>query len=527
MASNRHLARKLLYGSVSAAALLVAAPVAFADDSQPANQTDVQAIQARVQQLQARLKALKNPDGEAVNTDTQAAITAVPAPPQPAGPSGPKAQMANLADKGHAGPADAVVGGDFPGSWKLPGSNTSMGIHGYVKADFIYDFDHAAGDSFNWSSLPRKGTIGAERGRGDARFHVRQTRIVFDTETPTDYGQLHTRITGDFFGAGSGPGVRAGNNGFGNAFVTNSYLFRLFQAYAQLGPVLVGHTYTLFMNDIGGADTIDFNGPAGVSFIRQAGVRWVQNFGKFQLAVAAENPQDYWTTNATASPAIAASVPGAAGTYGNDGWSLQTIPDFIARAEYNDTWGSLQLSGVTQHNEIDSGIPIAVFGHTQKSSIQQFGVLGAIWLKNFWGSDTFGAEATYGGVGRYLNGGGSNAENGATLVPTPTLTSMHLVGNDILGFAAYYTHYWKDDLRSTLAYGRDHTYWNSMAGLIQSLVTTVQTGHANLIWSPVKSVDVGLEVSYARDNYGGHIPGNPSTIGDDLRLQVGATAKFD
>jgi len=40
-----------------------------------------------------------------------------------------------------AAPADAVVGGDYPGSFKLPGSDTSFSIHGYTKLDFVYNFD--------------------------------------------------------------------------------------------------------------------------------------------------------------------------------------------------------------------------------------------------------------------------------------------------------------------------------------------------------------------------------------------------
>ncbi|HXE47540.1 MAG TPA: hypothetical protein VN663_04165, partial [Ramlibacter sp.] len=30
--------------------------------------------------------------------------------------------------------------GSFPGSFKIPGTNTSMKFGGYVKADFIHDF---------------------------------------------------------------------------------------------------------------------------------------------------------------------------------------------------------------------------------------------------------------------------------------------------------------------------------------------------------------------------------------------------
>ena len=43
----------------------------------------------------------------------------------------------------------AVATGDFPGSWKMPGTNTSVSFSGYVKLDAIYDFDQGnMGDSF-------------------------------------------------------------------------------------------------------------------------------------------------------------------------------------------------------------------------------------------------------------------------------------------------------------------------------------------------------------------------------------------
>ena len=48
-----------------------------------------------------------------------------------------------------AAPANAVVGGDKPGSFRLPGSNTSVAIGGYAKLDLIYDFSKDVGDSFS------------------------------------------------------------------------------------------------------------------------------------------------------------------------------------------------------------------------------------------------------------------------------------------------------------------------------------------------------------------------------------------
>jgi hypothetical protein len=61
-----------------------------------------------------------------------------------------------------AAPAQAVTGGDHPGSFKLPGSNTSMKIGGYTKGDLYYDVDQDLGDTFNTVFLAPDG-VGRDR----------------------------------------------------------------------------------------------------------------------------------------------------------------------------------------------------------------------------------------------------------------------------------------------------------------------------------------------------------------------------
>lgn len=108
-------------------------------------------------------------------------------------------------------------------------------------------------DSFAVSSIARNGTAAAGQG-SDFRMHARQSRIRFDTRTPTDWGSLRTRIEGDFFG-------NTGNERF-----SNSSAFRIRHAYGQLGPVLGGQTWSTFMDQDTFFDTVDFFGPAGQEF---------------------------------------------------------------------------------------------------------------------------------------------------------------------------------------------------------------------------------------------------------------------
>ncbi len=274
---SRGQIRKTLYGSVSGMALLLAATPAVlaADDSDP--QIDPQAmqqLQARVAAIKARVKALQADQAAQPQTDpSDTAATVALEPPAPS--KAVSSHLESIALQGHAGPADAVVGGDFPGSFKLPGSDTSISIRGQVKADFIYDFNEQVGDSFVSTLIAPKGVFfapgGADVNRGGfVRMIARDTRVTFETRTPTSYGDLKTFIDTDFYGADNfaGPGNEGGlaGGGFGNAFVTNSFTMRVRQAYGQLGPVLVGQTWSTFMNDIGGADTLDFYGPTGIAF---------------------------------------------------------------------------------------------------------------------------------------------------------------------------------------------------------------------------------------------------------------------
>ena len=95
MASNKF--NVALLGSVTVAAMMAAGPV-LADE---------------VSDLKAQIEALSQ---KVQNIETQ------------------KSQPAVI-------PANVVTGGDFPRSFKLPGSNTSLKFGGYVKLDAIYDVD--------------------------------------------------------------------------------------------------------------------------------------------------------------------------------------------------------------------------------------------------------------------------------------------------------------------------------------------------------------------------------------------------
>ena len=87
--------------------------------------------------------------------------------------------------------------GLFPGTYLIPGTNTSFKWYGFVRVDGIFDLNPIAStDSFVTAAIP------IPQGRGqNFDFNARYSRLGLDTWTPTPWfdWDVHTRIEVDFF----------------------------------------------------------------------------------------------------------------------------------------------------------------------------------------------------------------------------------------------------------------------------------------------------------------------------------------
>src|SRR6185312_13702920 len=144
-----------------------------------------------------------------------------------AGAPGAVAQQAT-GDQAVSGQA-APGGGSFPGSFLVPGTNTSIKIGGFAKGVLIYDLGKTTSepDVTVVQGIPLSGSANPH---GGLRMHARQSNINVDVRTPTSYGELDTFILLDFFGQN----VAANESG------ANTQNARLVLAYGTLGPLLVG-----------------------------------------------------------------------------------------------------------------------------------------------------------------------------------------------------------------------------------------------------------------------------------------------
>lgn len=421
-------------------------------------------------------------------------------------------QSTTKAQKEQVAPAQAVTGGEFPGSWKLPGSDTSISFSGYVKADSFFTMNApstAIGDSFAVTAIPMKGSAANSQG-GDFRMHSRQSRLRFDSRTPTDWGSLRTRIEGDFFGPA------------GNQRVSNSDSFRVRHAYGQLGPVLAGQTWSTFMDQDTFFDTVDFYGAAGQEFTRQTQIRYTASvMDALSADLAIENPEQNNAVTAGPNAALTQNVNG-----------VDRMPDFVVALRYRPSWGAINVSGVARQFNYNSG------NNFDDTTWGGGGHAGA--TVKLWGKDTIGAVINYGkGLGRYVNGSAEDYYvTGATPGAAPTAASNTITPVSTLGGWGSFTHYWADNLRSNIIGGAQTADIpvGQLGAAANGQTDQIVTAHINLIWNPVSKVSIGLEymmgwreVASSRNTpngAGNALAPSGNTAGSAQRLQLGMQYNF-
>ncbi|MBL4822068.1 MAG: hypothetical protein JKX90_00900 [Colwellia sp.] len=294
--------------------------------------------------------------------------------------------------------------------------NDKITFGGYIKAD-IRTIDGEVGSPVtNDEYWIGHGAVVADHTATD--FSVNETRF--------NAKYVHGDVTGfiemDFYGGG------------GNEIISNSSHPRLRHAFIKYKNILVGQTWTTFMNTSALAEAADFGGPLNASaFIRQGQIRYTN--GGLQLSL--ENPY---------------SDKGDA--------SEDSIPDIIAKYTFKGDWGNVSVSGVARQ--------LNTLGGDTESAVG-YGIAGRI---NTVGKDDFRFQVHGGNTGRYVG----------------VVAARDLVGEEVEETTSYmvaYRHFWNDDMRSTVFYGstdadKANTKRNHMA--------------VNLFKNYTKQLSFGVEV---------------------------------
>jgi hypothetical protein len=457
----------------------------------------------------------------------------------------------------------AVTAGSFPRSILIPGTDTSIKIYGQIAESIDY-WMSGGGNIVNISpqttgvegsggSLPNislRGTVASTRGNGVFSISPRESKIGFETRTPTPYGEARTVFEFDFVGSTTfAPG------GTDPTSVSDNLVPRLRYAYGTLGGLLAGQATSNFSDPDANGETLDFAGNVGEpGHVRIPQIRYTMPaWWGASFSVSAETPDTtianpngveasdagvvpILTTTcptgatATVSTATASTCTTALLTSGNTPLNpaKSTAPDLTAAWYLPQPWGHVDLSAVLRpgidvtdgrffdHQFIGYGghlgfdIKPGWLGWIKDDIIFHFVIGDTIGpylnnSSNFDVATNYGAPSTSAVAGTY---GGLNvpatAANAALIRFKPTQEMGAEIG---------YQHWWLDNLRSNINGG-----FNAHYGIPISLVNATGPGtvaaasggqaaaidkelisaHVNLIWNPVSFVDIGLEYTWGQ-----------------------------
>ena len=468
---------------------------------------------------------------------------------------------------GEPGPAGvAMIGGSFPRSFLIPGTDTSIRVGGFT--DLTIDYWLSGGPA-NGNATTTVGSTGQLQviplnihgqtvpgfptpgnavpvNTAASRGHVfwmspRESRLNVETRTPTALGEARTYLEMDFAGA----------NNFSTQNLTqvsNGLVPRLRLAYGTLGGFLAGQAESNFRDSDAEPETLDFGGPAGIAGPSRVPQIRYSITGPWDSAWSAslESPQTEVITPAglVTTDTNTQALPGGPGpitsatTTGcvangvtistTTGCTLSgnpaknTAPDLALASYWAQPWGHVDFRFILRNLDFQDGHLIS----------KQFigyggGVSGDVkpgWFG--WQKDDITWQFTLGtGIGRsiYDNTNAALATNYLT-APQTEAAARNILIRPIteFGAAAGYQHFWRPDLRSTVAYG--YAYYDVPSQLIgptQAIVSNkeLMTAHANIIWSPIAFIDTGIEYVWGQRRVVANIRGSENTVIGKFRVK--------
>ena len=351
---------------------------------------------------------------------------------------------AGVADPGTAAQPVAAVAAPqstIPGGFIIPGTRSSVHLYGNAEAHVIHDFrQSSAPDVFTDLTFQPLNNAGGQKGK--TQFTAETSRLGFETSTPAADGELKTKLEVDFYSYGA----------------DHRNLLRLRHAYGEYGGWLIGQTWSTFMDVDDLPETVDFNGPIGAPFSRRTMVRYAFGDAKtgVRVTLAAESPADH-----------------AGGPSANE-----RFPQLVARLDKTFDWGAINVRALT---------------HEKRSPTQTKRGYGVA----IGGSYKLGEKDTFMGQFTRVDGDvdqlyGSNGY--AIDATTGAITFDHNKGL-VLGYA----HVFSDKLRGNASVG-----FNRGQSAQSADNRTLQEAFFNLIYTPIKNVDLGGEWMYGeRKNFAG------------------------
>ena len=365
-------------------------------------------------------------------------------------------------------PPDVITAGDFPGSIRIPGTDAAVKFGGRVRVAVVTTIDPLGSrDRFLTNSIPVDPAPSPDSGK-QTNINANTSRFNFELRTPTGAGQMRAFIEGDFFGTGN--------------------TFRLRHAFGQFHGFLFGQTWSTFSDPAANHDDLDFEGVSSENVVRQPQIRHTWTLPRNQTVAAAIETPRVDVTNGVGS---------------------DVYPDLIGRyiwkfgGSKQQEEGHLQIAGVArQIRATSSAFPddfVTEYGWG-------IGISGVVPFYYFNLTDRFIFQLNGGaGIGRYIND--LNSLGGQDGVFDPVTGDFEVLS--AFGWFLDYEHMWKRWHRTRDMNLRSSVIW-SVVTVDNASFQTDDSYHrtqrlvGNLIWSPIKRMDVGVEYLWgARRNKDG------------------------
>jgi Porin subfamily len=414
------------------------------------------------------------------------------------------------------------------GFYYIPGTDICLRVGGYLWGDIEYN-DRGYGVQANGTGFNR------DNGDSYVTFRVRNV-IQFDARTNTEYGTLRSYFSGGWQYTTYNNGISS-TTSFNATGINQSYSTTLAtnwewfydRAFIQFAGLTMGYVGSFFDFD----PSLVIDQQSSKSFKFTPAFAYTAQFGSGISATLSFE-------DTTSRRSLIKGHDGGAYTVGTvlngqNHYSGEYVPAIVGNLRVDQAWGDAQISGAAFRvscTNTTSGVVAAqdhncTGGTTLFKDKWGYAALGGVNFKTpFTGAgDSFQVEGAWAKGGPEWVGASANPytnigfliyrtiqSNGGPGGPTVGLLDAFLSPTGSLDLSTSYSvnaefrHFWTPALRSSVAYGYFKTKMPASATLFGYPDFHQQQVTANLIWSPVKNLDLGLEgfwINNHQDNCGG------------------------
>jgi len=423
-------------------------------------------LESRIAKLEAAMAELR-----ASNATVQAQQIAASESARTASEAAASAQSSALAaaSKSDATAAKVAALETAPPTEGMRDGNTTIKIGGYLKT--VASWSHFGDGAVTTNSLGRDFYLAQTipiggKSTTDTDFSAKQSRLWLNFASNVAGHQVKGYLETDFqVNAEAAPSISGG----GSQRTTNGYTLALRRAYVSIDRVLIGQEWSNFQNTAILPETTDYVGGAeGTVFIRQPQLRYTASLSKAaSLSLAVENPE-----SATATLGSAALLEN-----GTD-----HLPDFTARLAMTGKLGELSLAGLVRQ------VRIEVAGNDKTQNGYGVSAAGKLWLNATKTADAR-VMVTYGrDISRYI---GLNFAPDAVYSPATGKLENVTVFAALAAVHLPLSHQLRANLMGS--YQRVDYSGNLPVASIATYNQRAFSLAANLFYSPVKNVDLGIE----------------------------------